>query len=395
MLEAAATSQAVQGWVSQAQVEWLRAPEQLESLAAEWRGLEAVVHDRTHLSTCDFLGAWYRHYAGDYGGAPLIGLARRSERLVGLAPLTLRRGRVGTIPVTRIEFAPSDVPAGEFLIEDDQPGVVESLLDSLVQTVRFDVICLDGFDPASRQLAALQRAAARHRMGVELEDHAFALVDLRPGYKAYYSGLSGHYRRNLHQKARKIDAAGARIDGVHLTADADVIEHAIARLIAITEASYKLNGQRLADNHRAFLAEVVRRLGRRGTLSLPILSIGGRDAAFILGVVERGCFYDITLAYDESFAKLSPGAFLMQRTLERFAAAGVHTVVSHGAHEYKKHWATTFVPQKRAFLFAPGIRGSATRFIRFGLRPLWERLGGTRKVPGSVRQGPRPFRGRE
>ena len=37
-------------------------------------------------------------------------------------------------------------------------------------------------------------------------------------------------------------------------------------------------------------------------LAMPILAIGGRDAAFVFGLVERNCFYDITLAYDEGFA---------------------------------------------------------------------------------------------
>jgi CelD/BcsL family acetyltransferase involved in cellulose biosynthesis len=154
----------------------------------------------------------------------------------------------------------------------------------------------------------------------------------------------------------------------------ETIESAIARMIAINEASYKLEGQRLPDCHRNFLAEVARRFNARGLLSLPILTIGGRDAAFILGVVEHGCFYDITLAYDETFAKLSPGAFLMQQTLQQLAALGVHTVVSHGAHEYKKHWSTAFVPQKRVFLFAPSPRATATRVVRFGLQPLWKRF---------------------
>jgi CelD/BcsL family acetyltransferase involved in cellulose biosynthesis len=154
----------------------------------------------------------------------------------------------------------------------------------------------------------------------------------------------------------------------------ETIESVIPRMIAINEASYKLEGQRLADCHREFLGEVARRFNARGLLSLPLLSIGGRDAAFILGVVERGCFYDITLAYDESFAKVSPGAFLMQQALQQLAAAGVHTVVSHGAHDYKKHWSTAFVPQKRVFLFAPGPRGRATRVVRFGLQPLLKRF---------------------
>lgn len=354
-------------------VEWLTDPDQLEGIADEWRALEAAVGHRTHLPIFDFLATWYRHYSGDYGGSPLVGVARRHGRLVGVAPFTVRRGTVGRIPVTRVELAPSDVPAGELLVEDDHPEIVSALLDALVRTARFDVLCFDGFDPASQQLLALRHAAARHRMAVETDDHAYALVDLRAGYQSYLAGLSGHYRRNLNQKARKITALGARVEGIHATGADDAIDEAVARMIAINEASYKLQGQRLADNHREFLREVVTRLGRRGMLSLPILSIGGRDAAFVLGVLERGCFYDITLAYDESFAKLSPGAYLMQETLQHLAAAGVHTVVSHGAHEYKKHWATRFVPQTRLFLFAPNLRASATRLIRFQLQPLWQR----------------------
>ena len=209
---------------------------------------------------------------------------------------------------------------------------------------------------------------------MQTEDHAYALVDLRDGYEAYRARLSAHYRRNLNQKARKIAAAGFTVQGVQLTQGVDALDACLARMIRINEASYKLEGRPLAAHHRGFLAEVVRRFGARGMLSLPILSIGGRDAAFILGVVDRGCFYDITLAYDESCARLSPGAFLMQQALQQLAAAGVHTVVSHGAHEYKHHWATALVPQQRVFLFAPGPRATATRFVRFGLQPLWRRL---------------------
>jgi len=366
-------------------IEWLRDVSALDSIADEWRALEAAVPTRTHLSTCDFLGTWYRHYAGDYGGAPLIGLARREGRLVGLAPMTVRRGSVGRIPVTRVEFAPSDVPAGEFLVEDGCPEIIPAFVESLSSSAKFDLICLDGLDPASDQFRTLSDAARAHRMAVEEDDHAFAVVDLRRGYNAYWMSLSGHYRRNLSQKARKIAAEGFTVDGVIAGEPVADLERLIHRLIAINEASYKLEGKPLAAVHRDFLADVVRRLAARGTLSLPMLTIGGRDAAFILGVVERQCFYDITLAYDEAFARLSPGAWLMQRALEALAAAGVETVVSHGAHEYKKHWATAFVPQKRLFLFAPGARASATRFVRFGLEPLWRRLGALRAEHGGAR----------
>jgi CelD/BcsL family acetyltransferase involved in cellulose biosynthesis len=357
-------------------IEWIRDPAKLESIATQWAALEASVGGRTHLSSVDFIVPWYQQYAGPYGGLPLVGLARRDARLIGVAPLTICRGSMGRIPVTRVEFAPSDTPAGEFLVEDDHPETVAAFIDGLLQAATFDLISLDGFAPRGAQLRAVERAAAKHHMSVETVDHAYAVADLSDGYAAYRGRLSSHFRRNLSQKSRKIaDAGGAAISGIQFTADASEMDRCVARVIAITEASYKLNGQRLADHHRAFFMDVVRRLGTRGTLCLPILSIGGQGAAFILGVVERGTFYDISLAYAESFAKLSPGSFLMQHLLEQLASAGVHTVVSHGAHEYKKHWATAFVPQKRIFLFRRGLRSTAVRLIRFSLAPVWRRFG--------------------
>ena len=359
-------------------VQWITQPGQIESLEGPWTALEAAVRHRTVLATFDFLATWYRSYAGEYGGQPLVGLAWRGSRLVGAAPLTIRRGSLGRLPVTRIEFAPNDSPAGEFLVEEDDPDTLAALLDSLVQTWKFDVLCLDGFEPATDRLSALHDAARRHRLTMELTDHAYAVADVRQGYAKYRSALSGHFRRNLNQKARKIaEAGGGVVDGVVLSDGLETAERCLARMIAVTEASYKLMGRRLPDQHRAYLAELVRRFGRRGMLSLTVLSIGGEDAAYLFGLVEHGCFYDINLAYAERFAKLSPGAILMQSTLERLAAAGVHTVVSHGAHDYKKHWASAFMPQKRAFLFAPTVAGAMARFSRFSLGPFWERLSRT------------------
>jgi CelD/BcsL family acetyltransferase involved in cellulose biosynthesis len=354
-------------------IEWLSTAAELQSVEMAWRALETAVAHRTHVSTFDFLFTWYKHYAGEYGGTPLIGLAWHGSDLAAVAPLTVRRGSLGRIPVTRIDFAPNDSIAGEFLVHDDRLDALSALLDSLVRTVRFDVICFNGFEPESPTLHALQTLAQRSRLSPYLEEHAYAMVDLSQGYDRYSTNLTGNTRRKVNQKTRRIEAMGAAIDGVLVTSSDD-IEQRIRRMIAINEASYKLQGRPLANHHREFLAEVTRRFAARDMLSLPILSIGGRDAACILGVVERGCFYDVTLAYDESFASLGPGVVLMQRTLQTLADAQVHTVISHGAHDYKRHWATAFVPQQRMFLFSPRPLAAAARLVRFHLQPLAQRL---------------------
>src|SRR5262249_4200750 len=144
-------------------------------------------------------------------------------------------------------------------------------------------------------------------------------------------------------------------------------------------------GRRLADNHRGYLMELGQRFSPRGMLSLTILTIDGQDAAYLLGLVERGCFYDINLSYAEKFEKLAPGTFLTQKTIEMLAAAGVHTVISHGAHDYKRHWASGFLPEKRVFLVSSGVKGIALRFLRFGVAPFLLRLNAwKRSSPGDV-----------
>jgi CelD/BcsL family acetyltransferase involved in cellulose biosynthesis len=356
-------------------IEWLRSADELPALAEQWRELEAVVEYRTALSTFDYNATWYGRYAG-MNGDPLIGVARRGSQVVGIAPLVVRRRRVGRVPLTCIEFAAHEAYAGEFLVEDDHPETAALFLDSLVGAAKFDLICLNEIDLGSDRFRAFKDTAVRHHLGVEVTDHPNAVVDLTHGYDEYFRGRSAHFRASIRRHGRLIEAAGKpTVGGVCLTQGLEGLEDAIVRMIAINERSYKLNGERLADCHRGFLAEIARRFGPRGMLCLPILTIGDRDAAFVIGMVERGCFYDVTLAYDDAFAKLSPGMHLIQQMLRDLAAANVHTVVSHGAHDYKKHWATKFIPSPRVFLFAPSMRAAATRVLRFRLSAAWRHFG--------------------
>ena len=362
-------------------VTWIHRVSDMAALEGDWRDLEDRVQRRTVFSTFDFLDAWYGAYAWSertrpaLSGDPLIGVARRGNRLVGVAPFVLRRGRLGRVPVTRIQFAMHDAHAGEFLVADDEPGVPGALIESLAGTVRFDVISLIGLDARSERFEAIAGAAARRHLSLEMAAHEDALVDLGGGYDAYCRRMSRNFRRTVKRQSSRMAAAGrVVVDGVHLTEGVDQLEASIERLFAVTEASYKLNGARLADIHRDYLATLARRFGRRGMLHLSLLSMNGEDAAAVMGLVERSCYYDVTLAYAERFAHLSPGSFLVQEALKRLAAAGVSTAVSHGAHEYKRRWSSRFVSSPRTFLFAPSLRGSSARFIRFQAAPLWRWL---------------------
>jgi CelD/BcsL family acetyltransferase involved in cellulose biosynthesis len=356
-------------------IEWIRTPQQIDALEQPWRELEDAVEDRTVLGTYDYNAAWYHNYGSD-GVDTLIGVARRGSSLVGIAPLIVRRRQIGRIPLTCVEFAAHEAYAGEFLVEDDRPETLVQFVESLPSAVRFDLICFNGLDIGSDRFRPLREAADRLRLRVELTDHPNAMVDLSRGYEQYFKSRTPHFRQAVRRHTRRIEDLGERrVDGVMLRRGLEAIDTAVQRMIAINEASYKLNGARLADSHRSFLSELASRFGPRGMLALPLLSIGGKDAAYVFGLVERGCFYDITLAYDEAYAQLRPGTHLIQEMLKDLGGAGVHTVISHGAHDYKKHWATAFLPSTRVFMFSSNLRASLTRLVRFRLRSVWTRFG--------------------
>ena len=170
---------------------------------------------------------------------------------------------------------------------------------------------------------------------------------------------------------------GGDVDGVLVTSSDD-IDQRIRRMIAVNEPA---TSSRTAACHPS--SGIPGRshppVRRANMLSLPILSIGGRDAAYILGVVERGSFYDVTLVYDESFRFARPRGIPHAAHAASPGRCRRAPVISHGAHDYKRHWATTFVPQRRMFLFSPRPFAAAARLVRFHLQPLWQQTVGSRQ----------------
>src|SRR5438093_12748909 len=142
--------------VSPVTVDWITRTADIRTFAGDWRTLESTVKHRTVFSSFDLLAAWYGNYAGEYGGEPLIGVARRGGKLVGVAPLVVLSGCLGKIPLKRVQFATHDAYSGEFLIEDDHPETISAFLDSLASDLKFDLICLNGIEEGTSQFQAIE-----------------------------------------------------------------------------------------------------------------------------------------------------------------------------------------------------------------------------------------------
>jgi len=349
-------------------VQWLSRLDDIAALKDGWLELETAVKQRSVFSTYNWVVSWYQHYAG-VRGEPLVGIAREGGQLIGIAPLIYSKRTLGKVPVSRVDFAGHDAEAGEFLVLDEAPELVGNFLYSLYGQLRFDVICLSGFDSKSETFRSLHKTAEALGLHLELLNYSYATVDLKSGYEVYCRAMSRNFRRNLKRQAERIAAAGpVKIDRIHAGGGYQELPGYLTRMFSIADLSWKVKvGGPMAKHVRGFYEDIILKFVQCRTADLAILSINGTDAAYILGFVERGVYYDVTISFNDAFKELSPGAYLMQEIMKVLPESGIHTIISHGDHEYKQRWATAFIPQSRVFIFSSRVNAILSRAIKFML----------------------------
>lgn len=359
------------------QVTWETSLETIDRLEPEWLSLEERSSDRTVFACWDYMSLWYRHYSGVYG-TPLVGVARRDGELVGVAALVMRKAMFGGIPLRRVDFAGYDGQAGEFLTADNCPEAAGELISSLMQTVEWDVACFGNLPPGSPHLLSIERVVKASRVLHKCQDHAYAMVDLRDGAEAHWGRLDGKIRRNLKRVFARANSEGATaVDGLRFfEKQSGSCESVINRAIALTNASHKMReaGREMSGYHQRFYHALGKRFAKKDMLDVAILTISGTDAAFLMALVDRNTYYDVTVSFAEKFKHVFPGIFLMHELLRQLPGKGIHTVVSHGAYEYKRNWATRFVPVKTVYLANTGVRARLGHFSHFMLAPPIHRL---------------------
>lgn len=358
--------------MSRCRVEWLTELDAIGRVEQPWRELEERARSRGVHALWDFVYPYFRHLTG-HGSRPLAGMVWADDVLVGVAPMVAWRGTLGGVPVRRVDPVGHQWGCGELLMSGDHPEVAGWALRSLAERGGFDVATLSALDASSRDWEWLQPAARVAHLAMVRRDYAVAVVDLSRGFDGYCAAMGKNFRHNLKRMTARINGAGGfRIDRLSTRSGEAEVKAFLDRVLAITDLSWKAReGGPLPPEHRRFTRDVLGQFAARGGADLAILQIGGRDAAFIAALRDRATYYDFTIAFDDEWREYSPGTFLMIETLRLLAVEGIGRVVSHGAHEYKRRWATHFETSSRAYFFSRGIPGRLAKAAKFDVPAWW------------------------
>jgi CelD/BcsL family acetyltransferase involved in cellulose biosynthesis len=299
--------------------------------AAAWRELAARALEPNVFYELAFALAAAPVFATD-AGALLVSSA--AGRLLGLFPLRIERRRYGGPPAMLMGFVHPYAPLGTPLIDREHADAVFDAFfghlerdKSLPSLLLLPLLPEDGLLSAALERALTRRALRRARFG----RHRRAL--LVPGaQRTHYieQSVNAKLRKELNRKRRRLAEIG-EVSHQTITAPA-AMANMIGRFLGIEAGGWKGRSGTAAANDpriRAFLEKALADLSAEGKARCDVLSVGDRPVAAAIVLRSGATAWDWKIAYDEGYARFSPGVQLtLDLTRSLLADEGIERVDS-------------------------------------------------------------------
>lgn len=290
--------------------------------AAEWDELaDAVAEPNPFYERWALLPALERLGAG--ADCTIMAL-RCGGRLCALVPLGRAAAYYGYPLPHRVNWSHDNLFVGSPLVRS---GFEERFWRALfghldAATGRALFLHLDRLDANGPLFAALARVAdgdGRAWGVVQREERAMLRSGLSP--QAYFErSLNGKKRKELRRQDKRLAEEGAK--GFERRSDGAGLERWIEQFLALEQAGWKgRNGSALADNPRTagWFAATLHGAAARGRLERLSLTLDGAPVAMLANFIAPPGAFSFKTAYDERYARYSPGVLLQRENLDLLA----------------------------------------------------------------------------
>lgn len=357
-------------------IETIGSMDELHLARAEWMALHDRWQDASAYTAFDWIAPWFRWYAP--GERSWIMRAREGHRTVGFAPLYGWKGTLGGVPVRRIDFLGHNFGVGSFVVPEDETRVVRAFLDHLLaHRDQWDVLSLKGIEQGARAHRALTTWLGEHGLGFETERFVVPTIDLRGGWKKYLQTKGKNLAKQLSRAQKKAAAAGPVVLTRSRPLEGAVVERTMERIVAVSLRSRKaeFHGAIGSNAHvEAFYRDLARGFRRDQRLDLAMMSIGGVDVAYVLGLVQGRRYYHIDTAYDEAYRDTSCGTLVNLQVIRELFDEDMDLYVNEGEDAYKARWVTGGLERVALYVFSPSTTAQVARDLKFRVLPVASRV---------------------
>lgn len=330
------------------------------ALAEPWRELSAAATVASLFSSYDFVSMAWRHFHGPKQRLMILVL-RRNEQIEAIVPMMVSRDSYRGMPVRVVKFIAS--------WEGDRPNMVcrgessqawNQVLDFFQCEFKdWDVLQLIEQD-VSAQLHLHPLFHHRSITSQFLPDGIDYWADLRSTWEEFLAGRKSSVRQNYRNRARKLSGlpGGYQVERIN---SAEAMPSAFERFINLEGRSWRQGASHTGVNknpdHCKFNRDLILRLAELGLADIYFLRHAEADIAAAIMYRHRDIVYERHLAYDQAFAKFSPGIVLKAEILSSLSGGAYREcdyLCLGSQPERKGHsreWATGERPTQRLIAY--------------------------------------------
>jgi len=305
----------VHGMIDQRfRVEW-RPLAALDGNVAEWRALAVRALEPNVFYEPAFALAAARAFGCDVG-AGLVWAPAESSRLLGFFPARIERRRYGLSLPVLVGWTHPFGPLGTPLVDRDEgAAVISAWLDHVAASPDLPSLLLMPCLPEHGPLAQAFDAAVARRGGtcVAFNRHRRALLAPPRSAGRYLDAAIGPKKRKELRRQRKRLAELGTVASTIVRAAPEVTA-ALGDFLALEASGWKGRAGTAASadaGTRSFMQNAVAGLALEGKARLARLLAGGHPIAAIVTLSSGSTAWCWKIAYDESFARFSPGVQLL------------------------------------------------------------------------------------
>lgn len=246
-----------------------------------------------------------------------------SSRLRFLMPFSVERPGLGLGPQVIRAWSSPFAPSGTPLVDRDDPvGILEDVLDILGRKhLKLpDVLVMPDICENGPVASALRTAAIGRNLFVATADvKARPILITGEEPQTYLKGaITPHHLRGFNRTLRRLAQEGVlTFNEAREPLD---VRRRTEEFLALEARGWK-GRERTAmiiDRYRAaFAREALYKLAERDMCRVHTLDLNGKAIASLIVLRESGVAYTWKTAYDETYAKFSPGTLLMIDTTKR------------------------------------------------------------------------------
>ena len=329
----------------------------IETLAEHrelWQRLLDETADATFFHTLDWLLVYWKHYGAEQRLRTLI--VSQDGRPLGILPMVVRHEQRKIGPVAVLTYPLDDWGSFYGPLGPCPAETLEAGLDYFARADRdWDVLDVRWVSDDAQLRRHAEDALAQADLPAEADVRATtALIDLPATWDAYLASLPSKFRNNYKRWLRRVSAQGElkliryRPAG-SAAGDDDPRWDLYDECEAIARRSWQgssTTGTTLSsESIRPFLRDVHAAAVKAGCAEINLLMLGDRSIAYAYNYYYQGRVYGLRIGYDAAAAKDGAGnllyAYCIRDSIER---GDVLYDLGPGSLDYKRHWATRFVP---------------------------------------------------